>query len=165
MMKPSELEPSAYDQLLNALGDSEQSRTLINQFAHELADLARLAEASQWPGPVSQVVDPFGHTRESWAAATGCARLATPDPEKPVGEVRTTVEFFVQTEQPDGTWEQSSSAETDAYWAADRQRKLMQRFADMKHRIVQRTATVRVVPLPAREPIALPAAEQNEAGR
>lgn len=162
-MKPSELEPSAYEQLLNALGDSEQSRTLINQLCHELADLARLAEASQWPGPVSQVVDPFGHTRQSWAAATGCPRLAVPAPEQPAGDVRTTVEFFVQTEQPDGTWEQSSSTEERAYWAAARMRKLLQRFADMEHRIVQRTTTVRVVPLPARESISLPAAEQNEA--
>lgn len=160
-MKPSELEPSAYDQLLNALGDSKQSRTLINQLAHELADLARLAEASQWPGPVSQVVDPFGHTRESWAAATGCTRLALPVPEQPAGEVRTTVEFFVQTEQPDGSWEQSSSVEERAYWAADRRRRLLLRFPDMVHRIVQRTTTVRVVPVPAGTPIALPAAEPD----
>lgn len=156
MTPARELEPGAYDQLLNALGDSEQSRVLINQFARHLANVARLAEETQWPGPVSAVIDPFQHTRQSWAGITACPRLATPDPEQPAGDVRTTVEFFVQTQQPDGTWEQSSGAEQRAFWGAERLRKLMRRFPDMVHRLVQRTTTVHVTPVPAGVPATLP---------
>lgn len=147
MTSARELEPSAYDQLLNALGDSVQSRTLIDSFARHLAQMARQAEATQYPGPVADVIDPFQHTLQTWAAVTGCARNATPAPEQPAGDVRTTVEFFVQTEQPDGTWEQSTGVEQRAFWGAERLRKLRKRFPDMVHRIVQRTTTVRVQPI------------------
>lgn len=79
--KPRTPEPSPYEQLLNALGDSDQARLLINQFAHSLAVTVKQVEESQYPGPASAVIDPFQHTRETWAAVTRCGAIATPLPE------------------------------------------------------------------------------------
>jgi hypothetical protein len=77
--------PSPCDALLDALGDSYESRRLINEFAHHLAVTAKRVEDPDVPWLPSQIIDPFQHTRETWAAVTRCARLATPAPE-PDGE-------------------------------------------------------------------------------
>lgn len=73
--------PSPCDALLDALGDSYESRRLINEFAHHLAVAAkRVEDTDNAPWAPSQIIDPFQHTRETWAAVTGCQRLATAIP-------------------------------------------------------------------------------------
>ncbi|MFI5753108.1 hypothetical protein ACIBBE_46600 [Streptomyces sp. NPDC051644] len=139
--------PSPYEQLLNVLGDSDASRELINDFARSLAVVVQQAEESQWPGPISALVDPYQHTRETWSAATRCPAIAKPFEKQPDPPVGTTVEYFLQTQQPDESWEQSSSSEGRVFWAADRLMKMRRRMPQFEHRIVQRTTSVRVQPI------------------
>lgn len=132
--------PSPYEQLLHALGDSERARILVNQYAHHLATKAREGEESQWPGSIADLVDPFNHTRETWARINHCSQLANPDPQ-PAPDQHATVEYLVQTQQPDGTWEISSGPAKDAFWGAEKLRKLRKRIPDAEHRLaVRRTA-------------------------
>lgn len=75
--------PGPCDALLDALGDSYESRRLISEFAHHLAITAkRVDDTDNAPWTASAVIDPFQHTRETWAAVTGCQRLATPATEE-----------------------------------------------------------------------------------
>jgi hypothetical protein len=71
--------PGPCDALLDALGDSYEARKLINEFAHHLAVAAkRVEDTHDAPWSPSQIIDPFQHTRETWASVTGCPRLAAP---------------------------------------------------------------------------------------
>lgn len=80
-MRETTARPSPCDALLGALGDSYESRRLINEFAHHLALAAKDVEDNPGaPWAPSQIIDPFQHTRETWAAVTRCPRMATPIP-------------------------------------------------------------------------------------
>lgn len=77
----SDNRPSPCDALLDALGDSYESRRLINEFAHHLALAAKgVEDTHDAPWSPSQIIDPFQHIHETWAAVTGCQRLASPAP-------------------------------------------------------------------------------------
>lgn len=76
------------------------------------------------------------------------ACLALPDLYPAVNadyeEQRQTIEYFVQGEQPDGTWEQCSSASTDPTFALERQAARRRMHPDFECRLVRRTTTVLV---------------------
>lgn len=57
-------------------------------------------------------------------------------------ERRTTVEYFVQCQQPDGSWEQASSTSTDLGFATERLAACRRMQPDLKHRLARRTTTV-----------------------
>lgn len=59
-------------------------------------------------------------------------------------EQRQKIEYFVQAEQPDGTWEQCSSASTDPAFALERQAARRRMHPDFECRLVRRTTTVLV---------------------
>ncbi|WP_217235428.1 hypothetical protein [Streptomyces sp. AC555_RSS877] len=60
----------------------------------------------------------------------------------------TTVEFFIQCEQPDGSWEQASSITTDVDFAAERLIRRREMQPEFTFRLAERTTTVVVRPLP-----------------
>ncbi len=66
----------------------------------------------------------------------------------PADGARKTVEYFVQCQQPDGTWEQASSTNTDPNFAAERLAARRRMHPDFKFRIVCRTTTVTVRAIP-----------------
>lgn len=140
--------PGPYEQLLLALGDSHESRLLINRFATSLAKAVRQAEDAGWPGPLSEVIDPLQHTRESWEALTGCPPALT-DTEAPE-ENTTAVDYVVQSRRSDGTWEPSSRFETDATWAVRQLARHRRHMPQSEHRIAYRTTTITLRPIAAR---------------
>ncbi|MFD7995473.1 hypothetical protein [Streptomyces mexicanus] len=74
------------------------------------------------------------------------ACLAMPDLYSAINaefeEHRTTVEYFVQCQQPDGSWEQASSTTTDPDFATERLTARRRMQPDLKHRLARRTTTV-----------------------
>lgn len=70
---------------------------------------------------------------------------------------RETVEYFVQCQQPDGTWEQASSTATDLDFAAERLAAKRRMLPDFVYRIAQRTTVVVVGPAPAAVSVPPPA--------
>lgn len=114
--------PSPYTQLLTALGDSNEARLLINNFAHSLALTAREAEETQWPGRISDLIDPFQHTRETWSAVTRCLAITQPltdgtsEPTTPRSEatiIRESAEWL-RTEYPGPDLDQHIRRAADA---------------------------------------------------
>jgi hypothetical protein len=67
----------------------------------------------------------------------------TPDSNR-----RETTEYFVQSQQPDGTWESASDYSTDLAFAADRLAARRRMMPDLTLRIAERTTTVIVRSLP-----------------
>ncbi|WP_326695518.1 hypothetical protein [Streptomyces sp. NBC_01766] len=130
---PAAERPGPYEQLLLVLGDSYGSRLLLNRFASSLAEAVRRAEGAGWPGPLSGVIDPLQHTRESWDALTGCPS-ALPAADAP-RETTTAVEYVVQTRQPDGAWEPGSGFEADARWAVRQLARHRRRMPQCEHRL------------------------------
>lgn len=61
---------------------------------------------------------------------------------------RQTVEYFVQSQQPDGTWESASSFSTDLDFAAARLAARREKMPDLTLRLAERTTTVAVRALP-----------------
>ena len=61
---------------------------------------------------------------------------------------RQTVDYFVQSQQPDGTWESASSFSTDLDFAAARLAARRERMPDLTLRLAERTTTVAVRALP-----------------
>lgn len=59
-------------------------------------------------------------------------------------EHRTTVEYYAQTQQPDGTWVDSTSRTEDPEAALHLLDGVRERVPDAKHRLAQRTTSVRV---------------------
>ena len=59
-----------------------------------------------------------------------------------VEDHRQTVEYLVQSQQPDGTWEQSSSTSTDPEFIVERLAARRRMHPDFERRIVRRTTTV-----------------------
>lgn len=55
---------------------------------------------------------------------------------------RTTVEYFIQGQQPDGTWEQASGTTTDPKAAVERRDAKRRTFPDFEFRIARRTTCV-----------------------
>ncbi|NUR01405.1 MAG: hypothetical protein HOY79_34220 [Streptomyces sp.] len=55
---------------------------------------------------------------------------------------RTTVEYFVQCEQPDGSWEQASSMVTDPKTAVERREAKRRQFPDFACRVARRITRV-----------------------
>lgn len=55
---------------------------------------------------------------------------------------RITVEYFVQCQQPDGTWEQASSIDDRPDFIERRRTNLQRRFPEARFRIAQRTTSV-----------------------
>ncbi|TDC27689.1 hypothetical protein E1265_00820 [Streptomyces sp. 8K308] len=64
-----------------------------------------------------------------------------PDRDRDVVE-RVTEEWFVQTRQPDGTWERSSSTQPTSGRGRERLAALQRRFPGWQHRLRHRTITV-----------------------
>ncbi|MDX3232980.1 hypothetical protein [Streptomyces sp. ME19-01-6] len=60
----------------------------------------------------------------------------------PLAECRTTVEYFVQCQQPDGTWEQCSSTAIDLDFATERLAARRRMQPEFEYRIARRTTTV-----------------------
>ncbi|GHC28822.1 MULTISPECIES: hypothetical protein [Streptomyces rochei group] len=85
-------------------------------------------------------------------AATGTRRMAdeTATTETQAGAPgrRQTVEYFVQSQQPDGTWESASSFSTDLDFAAARLAARREKMPDLTLRLAERTTTVAVRALP-----------------
>ena len=61
---------------------------------------------------------------------------------------RQTVEYFLQSQQPDGTWESASSFSTDLDFAAARLAARREKMPDLTLRLAERTTTVAVRALP-----------------
>ncbi|MFF7631389.1 hypothetical protein [Streptomyces cyaneofuscatus] len=82
------------------------------------------------------------------------AALAVPDLYPAVAAVSeqttvTTLEFFLQTQDPDdGTWGESSSYETDPEWIVERLKRRRAQHPQREHRIAWRTTTVTTGPIP-----------------
>lgn len=81
------------------------------------------------------------------------AALAIPDLYPAVAAVKeqttaTTLEYFLQTRDPDGQWVESSSYETDPEWIVERLKRRRARDSQREHRIAWRTTTVTTGPIP-----------------
>jgi hypothetical protein len=61
---------------------------------------------------------------------------------------RETVEYFLQAQQDDGTWEDASSFMDALDWAAERLAVKRVKYPDFSWRMAERTTTVTVRPLP-----------------
>jgi hypothetical protein len=61
---------------------------------------------------------------------------------------RETVEYFIQAQQDDGTWEDASSFMDALDWAAERLAVKRVKYPDFSWRMAERTTTVTVRPLP-----------------
>lgn len=59
-------------------------------------------------------------------------------------ERRVTVEYYVQTQQPDGTWVDSSSRTETPEAAVNLRDSLRRRIPDVEHRLARRTTSVTV---------------------
>jgi hypothetical protein len=59
-------------------------------------------------------------------------------------EQRQTIEYFVQGQQPDGTWEQASSTTADLEFALERLAARRRAQPEFEYRIARRTTTVLV---------------------
>ncbi|MER6367116.1 hypothetical protein ABT255_01840 [Streptomyces mirabilis] len=70
-----------------------------------------------------------------------------PTPDSETGH-RKSVEYFVQSQQPDGTWECGSGYSTDLAFAADRLTARRRIMPDLTLRLAERTTTVVVRALP-----------------
>jgi hypothetical protein len=98
-----------------------------------------------------------GFTDEDQAAVVSLRRLAD-EPAAVVsgrtadetqGETRReTVEYFVQSQQPDGAWESASSFSTDLTFAAERLAARRRMMPDLVLRLAERTTRVSVQALP-----------------
>ncbi|MFH8483658.1 hypothetical protein [Streptomyces sp. NPDC018055] len=66
----------------------------------------------------------------------------------------TTLEFFLQTQDTDGTWGESSSYETDPEWIVERLKRRRAQHPQREHRIAWRTTTVTTGPIPRVVPAA-----------
>ncbi|BBC30045.1 hypothetical protein SGFS_013390 [Streptomyces graminofaciens] len=75
----------------------------------------------------------------------------------PETDRRETVEYFVQCQQPDGTWEQASSTATDLDFATERLAARRRMRPEFVYRIAQRTTVVVVGPAPAAVSVPPPA--------
>lgn len=83
------------------------------------------------------------------AAADLLRRLAADQPaETQDGGRRETVEYFVQSQQPDGTWESASGPTHDLAFAAQRLAARHRMMPDLVLRLAERTTTVNVRALP-----------------
>lgn len=58
-----------------------------------------------------------------------------------MAETRTVVEFFLQCQHPDGTWETASSSMDSQDWAEQRIAKRRVSMPEFQHRIVRRITT------------------------
>ncbi|BBC35246.1 hypothetical protein SGFS_065400 [Streptomyces graminofaciens] len=67
------------------------------------------------------------------------------------------MEYFVQCQQPDGTWEQASSTATDLDFATERLAARRRMRPEFVYRIAQRTTVVVVGPAPAAVSVPPPA--------
>jgi hypothetical protein len=76
-----------------------------------------------------------------------------PQPETQA-TTRQTVVYFLQTQQPDGAWEGSSSFGDDPAWVAERLATRREWMPQFGHRMAQRTTTVVVQPLEPPAPVA-----------
>lgn len=81
------------------------------------------------------------------------AALAFPDLYPAVAAVEeqtttSTLEYFLQTQQPDGAWGESSSYETDPEWIVERLKRRSAQHPQREHRIAWRTTTVTTGPIP-----------------
>ncbi|MET9012287.1 hypothetical protein ABZX74_15415 [Streptomyces olivaceoviridis] len=59
-------------------------------------------------------------------------------------ERRAQVEYFLQCQQSDGTWEQASSSETNPHHAVQRLARMREQRAEFTWRLARRTTTVTV---------------------
>ncbi|MFI5649959.1 hypothetical protein ACIA71_01900 [Streptomyces anulatus] len=81
------------------------------------------------------------------------AALAIPDLYPATAAVEqqtttTTLEYFLQTQDTDGTWGESSSYETDPEWIVERLKRRRAQHPQREHRIAWRTTTVTTGPVP-----------------
>ncbi|MCX5365888.1 hypothetical protein OG864_45140 [Streptomyces sp. NBC_00124] len=93
-----------------------------------------------------------GFTDEDQAAVTSLRRLAA---EAPAPETQTeafgkreTIEYFLQAQQDDGTWEDASSYMNALDWATERLAGKRAHYPDFTWRMAQRITTVTVQPVP-----------------
>ncbi|WP_322500836.1 hypothetical protein TR631_12580 [Streptomyces rochei] len=98
---------------------------------------------------------PNAHARSLDIAAGLARRLrrmadetATTETQAGAPGRRQTVEYFVQSQQPDGTWESASSFSTDLDFAAARLAARREKMPDLTLRLAERTTTVAVRALP-----------------
>lgn len=80
------------------------------------------------------------------------AALDGPARPGPGAIVHRTVEYLLQTQQPDGTWEMSSGPNQDRTYAEQRLQRHRERMPDFVHRLVERTTTVTVRQLAEQQP-------------
>lgn len=90
-----------------------------------------------------------GPDRCSGCRYVPCGNCTAPvaQPAAKAPDRRVTVEYFVQGQQPDGTWEDASSMSMDRGFATDRLTARRQRRPDCTFRLAERTTTVVVQPL------------------
>ncbi len=94
--------------------------------------------------------EPIGKDRQTIAHVID-ACLAFPDLYPAIKsledstERREIVEYFVQCQQPDGTWEQASSTTENPAFVLQRLAERRRAQPDFEYRIARRTTTVRVV--------------------
>jgi len=81
------------------------------------------------------------------------AALAIPDLYPATAAVKeqataTRLEYFLQTQDADGRWVESSSYETDPEWIVERLKRRQAQDPQREHRIAWRTTTVTTGPIP-----------------
>ncbi|MFF9271113.1 hypothetical protein [Streptomyces rochei] len=117
--------------------------------ADRAAVLRDAANALAVLGPVDSLVS----GPKAWAEAVETLRrmadeTATTETQAGAPGRGQTVEYFVQSQQPDGTWESASSFSTDLDFAAARLAARREKMPDLTLRLAERTTTVAVRALP-----------------
>lgn len=71
--------PSPCVALLPTLGDSYESRRLINELAHDLSLRVKEVEDGGGPWSPSGIIDPFQRSLETWGRIVRCPAPAQPE--------------------------------------------------------------------------------------
>ncbi|MFF4489466.1 hypothetical protein ACFY0F_23705 [Streptomyces sp. NPDC001544] len=112
----------------------EEGRIVLEGWRFALSTALDLGTGAPWEAI---------HERVKELAAEAQQQPATETPGR-----RETVEYFVQSQQPDGTWEQAGGVTTDPEFAAQRLAARRKMMPDLELRIAERTTTVNVRALP-----------------
>lgn len=111
---------------------------------------ARVAELEAARDRVRALADRLADGTEAGFRTALAIRDALDGPARPgLGAiVRRTVDYVLQSQQPDGTWEMSGGPHEDRTYAEQRLQRHRERMPDVTHRLAERTTTVAVRPLP-----------------
>ncbi|WP_228981428.1 hypothetical protein [Streptomyces sp. DH12] len=136
-----------------AAGNKRHVQAILPDLWAAEAALDRVRAATDTPPPPGSPTT--GAWPGGWDAAMETVRIALDGPAGPTpaaGTVRRAVEYLLQTQQPDGTWEMSSGPNQDRTVAEQRLQRHRERMPDFVHRLVERITTVTVRQLAEQQP-------------